>query len=116
MRLLHSQKQIIELVDHDPSIPSIMRDKYKILFAKEFMERLKVNMNIIDFNYTRLNQYIRMLIHQQQNLFGFRTHEIQCIDEKEYPLALEYYLQFDRKYNKNLTCARVFHSIFYSIL
>ena len=39
-----------------------------------------------------------MLIDEQIQIFKLRSHEIQYMDEKEYPLALEFYLQFDRRF------------------
>ena len=52
-------------------------------------------MTILVYNYTRLNSYMKKLILEQIHVFNLRPHEIQVIDEKEYPLALEFFLQFD---------------------
>ena len=59
------------------------------------MERLKVDMTLLDYNYTRLNQYMRMIMYEHVHVFNVRPHEVERIDEKEYPLALEFFLQFD---------------------
>ena len=82
------------VINHDSMIPSFLRKKYH-LFFDDLIERLKVDMSLLDYNYTRLNQYIRTLSYEQRKVFHLRPREIQCIDEKEYPLTLEFYLQFD---------------------
>ena len=83
-----------DVMNHDLTIPSFLREKYQ-LFYGDLIDRLKVDMTILDFNYTRLNKYMQMLIDQQIRVFTLRPHEIQRIEEKEYPLALEFFLQFD---------------------
>lgn len=85
------------IVNYDSPIPSFLREKYT-LFFQDLISRLKVNLTLLDYNYTRLNQYIRTLSYEQMQVFNYRPHEIQRIDEKEYPLALEFYLQFDSIY------------------
>ena len=82
------------VINHDSMIPSFLREKYH-LFFDDLIQRLKVDMTLLDYNYTRLNQYIRTLAYEQRKVFHLRPCEIQRIDEKEYPLALEFYLQFD---------------------
>ena len=96
LRERHKFKPAVEIIDHDNLISSFLRDKYK-LFYQDLVQRLHVDMTILDYNYTRLNQYIRMLSNQQIRVFHFRPEEIRWIDEKEYPLALEFYVQFDGK-------------------
>lgn len=80
----------------DTSIPSFLCEKYQLYFC-DLMERLKVTMTLLDYNYTRLNRFIRMLATDQMRVFNLRINEIPRIDEKEYPLALEFFLQFDSK-------------------
>lgn len=83
------------IVRHDASnVPSFLHEKYQLMYG-DLLERLKVDMSILDYNYTRLNTYLRMLMYEQIRVFNLRPHEIQLIDEKEYPVALEFFLQFD---------------------
>lgn len=84
-----------EIKDNNPSVPSFLREKYHMLFS-DLIQRLKVDMTLLDYNYTRLNKYIRMFAYEQIRVFNLRLNEIPCIDEQEYPLALEFFLQFDR--------------------
>lgn len=116
-----SLQPTLKVMDLNPSIPSFLREKYQQFFG-DLLQRLKVNLTILDYNYTRLNQYMNMLIEQQTVIFKLRPHEIQYIDEHEYPLALEFYLQFDinlfymktcsfrfarpRSFNEGLFCAQ----------
>ena len=83
-----------DAVDHDSTVASFLRDKYQWLFG-DLIERLKVDMTILDFNYTRLNKYMRLLIDEQMRVFHLRPSDVQLIQEKEYPLALEFFLQMD---------------------
>jgi hypothetical protein len=87
-------KPAFDIINHDSTIPSFLREKYQ-MFYDNLIERLKVDMTILDYNYTRLNKYMRMLIYKQIRVFKLRPHEIQQIDESEYPLVLEFFLQFD---------------------
>jgi hypothetical protein len=87
-------KSAFHAIDQNPTIPSFLREKYH-LFYSDLIERLKVDMSILDYNYTRLNQYIRLLMYEQMKVFTLQLEQVERIDEKEYPLALEFYLQFD---------------------
>ncbi|CAF4314432.1 unnamed protein product, partial [Rotaria sordida] len=87
-------KPAFNIINYDSIIPSFLREKYHIFFG-DLLERLKVDMTILDYNYTCLNQYFRMLVYEQMCVLHLRLHEIQRIDEKEYPLALKFFLQFD---------------------
>ncbi|CAF4099339.1 unnamed protein product, partial [Rotaria sp. Silwood1] len=87
-------KSAFEIVKNDTTVPSLLREKYHMFFD-DLLKRLKVDIAILDFNYTRLNKYIRMLGYEHMRVFNLRPHEIQQIDEKEYPIALEFFLQFD---------------------
>ncbi len=90
-------KTTFDMVDNNPTIPSFLREKYQ-LFYGNLLKRLKVDMTILDYNYTRLNKYMKMFIYERICVFNLQPHEIQLIDEKEYPLALEFFLQFDSMY------------------
>ena len=83
-----------DIINRDSAIPSFLREKYH-LFFDDLIELLNIDMTLLDYNYTRLNQYMRTLVYEQRKMFHLRPCEIQRIDEKEYPLALEFYLQFD---------------------
>ena len=83
-----------DAIDHDSTVTSFLRDKYQLFFG-DLIERLKVDMTILDFNYTRLNTYMRLFMDEQMRLFKLRPSDVQLIHESEYPLALEFFLQFD---------------------
>jgi hypothetical protein len=89
-------KPAFHAIDQNETIPSFLRQKYH-LFYRDLMRRLKVDMSILDFNYTRLDQYIRSLMFEQMKVFHLQLEQIELINEKEYPLALEFYLQFDSR-------------------
>lgn len=92
----HSLTSIVQLIDHHQRIPSFLRDKYDLLYG-DLMARLKVSLSIIDYNYTRLMRFIHRLKEQQIRFFYFRPSEIEEMFDYEYPLVLEFFLQFDRK-------------------
>ena len=87
-------KPAFNMINDDSDTPSFLREKYHMYF-NDLIERLKVDMAILDYNYIRLNKYMRKLFFVQIRLFNVPPQEIQCIDEKEYPLLLEFFLQFD---------------------
>ncbi|CAF1542923.1 unnamed protein product, partial [Rotaria sordida] len=62
-------------------------------------------MTILDYNYTRLNKHLRMLVYEQIRVLHLRLHQIQRIDEKEYPLGLKFFLQFDVNMFNMKTCS-----------
>ncbi|CAF1382717.1 unnamed protein product [Rotaria sordida] len=97
-------KPAFNIINYDSTIPSFLREKYQMFFG-DLLERLKVDMTILDYNYTRLNQYLKMLVYEQIRVLHLRLHEIQRIDEKEYPLALEFFLQFDVNMFYMKTCS-----------
>jgi len=86
-----------DVINRDPTISSFLRDKYKFFYG-DLMDRLKVDMVILDYNYTRLNMYMRKLIEERMCMFNLRPEEVKLLEEKEYPLLLEFYLQFDSKF------------------
>ena len=98
-------KPSFEIVDCDVLVPSFLREKQQLFFG-DLLERLKVDMALLDYNYTRLNKFMRMLTDDQMRVYNLRPHETQWIDEKEYPVALEFYLQFDRKSSGCITILR----------
>ena len=48
---------------------------------------------------------MRMLTYDQVRVFNLRPREIQWIDDKGYPVALEFYLQFDVNMFYMKTCS-----------
>ncbi|CAF3104581.1 unnamed protein product [Rotaria sp. Silwood2] len=92
------------IINNDTSTSSFLREKYHLYFD-DLLERLKVDISILDYNYTRLNKYMRMLAYEQIRAFNLRPDEIQRIDEKEYPIALEFFLQFDVNMFYMKTCS-----------
>ena len=101
-------KPAFDIINYDLTVPSFLREKYQLFFG-DLIERLKIDMTILDYNYMRLNKYMKLLIYEQTQIFNLRSYEIQLIDEKEYPLALEFFLQFDSM------CVCVFVDVFSSI-
>ena len=99
-------KRSFEVVDRDARVPSFLREKQQLFFG-DLLERLKVDIVLLDYNYTRLNKFMRMLMDDQMRVYNLRSHETQWIDEKEYPVALEFYLQFDRK---SSGCITIMHT------
>ena len=83
-----------DAIEHESTVASFLRDKYQRFFG-DLIERLKVDMTILDFNYTRLNTYMRLLMDEQMRVFKLRPSDVPLIHESEYPLALEFFLQFD---------------------
>ena len=90
-------KPAFNMINSNSTIPSFLREKYQLFFV-DLIERLQVDMTLLDYNYTRLNQFMKMLIYEHIHVFSLQPNQIQYIDEKEYPLALEFFLQFDGMY------------------
>ncbi|CAF1440915.1 unnamed protein product, partial [Adineta steineri] len=57
-------KPAFQIIDNDSTLPSFLREKHQLYFG-DLMKRLKVDMAILDFNYTRLNQYIRKMSYER---------------------------------------------------
>ncbi|CAF1520678.1 unnamed protein product [Adineta ricciae] len=93
-----------EVIDNNPDVPSLLRAKYQ-LFYSDLIRRLKVDFAILDYNYTRLDQYIQRLVAEQIQVFNLLPNEISRLDEREYPLALEFFLQFDVNMFYMKTCS-----------
>ena len=56
-----------DIINRDSTIPSFLREKYH-LFFDDLIQRLKVDMTLLDYNYTRLNQYMRTLAYEQRSV------------------------------------------------
>ncbi|CAF3477230.1 unnamed protein product [Rotaria socialis] len=91
-------------VNYDSMIPSFLREKYQMYFV-DLLERLKVDVSILDYNYIRLNNYMRLLMYEQIKVFNSRIDQIPRIEESEYPLLLEFFLQFDINLFYMKTCS-----------
>ena len=55
------------IINRDSSIPSFLREEYHLSFD-DLIQRLKVDMTLLDYNYTRLNQYMRTLAYEQRSV------------------------------------------------
>ena len=75
-RLSGAFKPAFDINNANSMIPSFLREKYLIYFG-DLLQRLKVDMTILDYNYTRLNQYLKILIDEQIQIFKLRPHEIR---------------------------------------
>ena len=95
----------MHVIDLNPMIPSFTREKYHLYFNEGFMGRLKVDQSIVDFNYTRLNIFLRLLSYQQIRVFNLHPNDVAVIEEKEYPCLLEFFLQFDPHLFYMKTCS-----------
>ena len=74
-------RSAFNIINRDSTIPSFLSEKYHLLFGY-LIQRLKVDTTLLDYNYTRLNQYMRTLAYEQRKVLHLRPCEIQCIDEK----------------------------------
>ena len=87
-------QQAFSVVDSNPLVPSFLREKYQFFYG-DLLTRLKVNFAILDYNYTRLNKFIKLWSYERVHVFNLRPDEISVMQDNEYPLALEFFLQFD---------------------
>ena len=55
------------VINHDSMIPLFLREKYH-LFFDDLIEHLKVDMILLDYSYTRLNQYMGTLVYEQRSV------------------------------------------------
>ena len=94
----------VPLIDRNPAVPSFLRDKYRFFFD-ELRTRLKVDLSILDYNYTRLNIFLRLLMYQQVRVFNLRPEDAAVVEEKELPCLLEFFLQFDPHLFYMKTCS-----------
>ena len=90
-------KPVFDIMDSNPLIPSFLREKYQF-FYDDLLSRLKVDFAILDYNYTRLNKFIKLWSYERVHVFNLRPDQISAMQDHEYPLALEFFLQFDSMY------------------
>jgi hypothetical protein len=93
-----------QLVDRDRSIPSFLRDTWQFFYG-DLVDRLKVDMALLDYNYTRLITFTRLLANEQAHVFDLPLDLISSMNEREHPLALEFFLQFDVNMFYMKTCS-----------
>ncbi|CAF1447716.1 unnamed protein product [Adineta steineri] len=74
-------------------IPSFFWSIYEPLF-RNLSEHLHVDMAIIDYNYTRLFKCVDLWRTEHIRRFKKELHEV-TLDQKEFVIALEFYLQID---------------------
>jgi hypothetical protein len=79
----------------DTHVPSMFWPIYQQLFAN-VAEHLHVDMSIIDYNYVRLSRCIDIWANERVYRFNKFLHEV-TLDQIEYSIALEFYLQIDGK-------------------
>jgi hypothetical protein len=77
------------------NIPSFFWSIYQQLFA-DVVEHLHVDMSIIDYNYARLAKCLDIWAKERIYRFQEKSHEV-TLDQREYAIALEFYLQIDGK-------------------
>lgn len=82
------------------NIPSFFWPIYSELFA-DVSEHLHVDMAIIDYNYARLTRCLDVWSKERIIRFKKADHEV-TLNQHEYPIALEFYLQVDGK--KQCSC------------
>ena len=75
------------------NIPSFFWPLYQDLYSS-LVERLHLDVAIIDYNYDRLSKCINMWAKERIERFNRSIDEV-TLDEREYPIALEFYLQID---------------------
>ena len=93
-RTSNTYPSVINILEQYVKIPSFVRDKCELLFG-ELMKRLRVDLSILDYNYTRLNTFLKMLMYEQIRVFELQVEDVPSVNEKEYPCLLEFFLQFD---------------------
>ncbi|CAF5029545.1 unnamed protein product, partial [Rotaria magnacalcarata] len=103
-RQLGTFKSEFDFITNGSTIPSFLYEKYKTFYA-DLLERLKIDMAILDYNYLRLNNYMKLLLFERMRIFNISLNNISKIDEKEYLLALEFFLQFDVNMFYMKTCS-----------
>ncbi|CAF4210926.1 unnamed protein product [Rotaria sp. Silwood2] len=97
-------KPACTIVNSQSNMPSFLREKFNMFFG-DLLERLKVDLSILDYNYTRLNKFMKMLAYEQIRAFNLQPNAIPEIEEKEYPVVLEFFLQFDVNMFYMKTCS-----------
>lgn len=75
---------------------SFMKQKYDQFFGP-LVERLKADLNVLDYNYVRLKHVLQLFAESRLRILnGHRSTMSQwLVKEEEYPALLEFYLQID---------------------
>ena len=84
------------IIETHTSAPSFLLQHYQVYFAS-LIQRLHVDLSILDYNYTRLKVFIGFYRDAFVRIFGSRhASETQFnLNESEYTYLLEFYLQLD---------------------
>ena len=83
------------------SMPSFFLNLHAKLFG-DLIQRLRIDSMIIDYNYTRLLKCMSILTEERLR-YRFGNSSLISLEQlsmDEYPMALEFYLQFDGKKKK----------------
>ena len=85
-----------QLVGAQANVPSFFLPIYEEYFG-DLLKRLNIDMAILDYNYTRLQCCGDIWADERIERFKTRPSEI-ILDQKEFPIALEFFLQIDGSY------------------
>lgn len=87
-------------------IPSFFWPLYQQLFGN-VTEHLRLDISIIDYNYARLSKCLDIWAKERIDRLNKMPHEV-TLDQREYAIALEFYLQIDGKTTETieLVCVR----------
>lgn len=77
------------------NVPSLFWTTYQGLFG-DIVEHLRVDEAIIDYNYTRLIKCAEIWAQERKDRFKSYPADV-ALDQKDYALALEFFLQIDGK-------------------
>ena len=75
---------------------SFMKEKYDYFFG-DLLERMHVDMRILDYNYVRLKNVLRLFGESRIRILNANRSTVSqwLVKEEEYPMLLEFYLQMD---------------------
>jgi hypothetical protein len=97
-------------IDKRASSSTSMMLQYYEKFYASLCTRLRVDLSILDYNCTRLQHALRLCRDARHRTLGQQharsmSNSTWTLDEKEYPLLLEFYLQMDVDLFYMKTCA-----------
>ena len=85
-----------DLIHVNNDVPSFFFDEYRRLLDI-WTDLWRVDLSILNYNYVRLRRCIDALVNEQIIQYKLRPNEVKRLQESEYPIALEFYLQIDGK-------------------
>jgi hypothetical protein len=100
-----------QLIGAQATIPSFFLPIYEEYFG-DLSKRLNIDMAILDYNYTRLLSCGDIWADERIERFKTRPEEI-ILDRREFPIALEFFLQIDGKHMH--ACMRSFLTFFVTV-